>query len=280
MFVVGIYGGLASQMNQYAFLRLLKHRFPNVDVRMAIGADWRRYMEHNGYELDRVFGIQRDGVDWHVVRRLANFYPGHGIKAKCFNAVFMLRDLTFGPKDTQMTSIPKKMPDWRMLEVDPSKDVLFWSNYSLGFFEGMEDELRKVFEFKPPLEGHNADLMAAIRSTNSVSVHVRRGDYIKYKRPLLGVDFYKEACRKMREQTSDPVFFIFSDDPDWAEENLGFIGAKEVVRGNLGITSYVDLQLMMACRHNIIANSGYSHLASWLNPNRDKVVIAPSIGPT
>lgn len=54
MFVVGIYGGLASQMNQYAFMRLLKRRFPTVDVRMAIAGEWRKYMEHNGFELDNV----------------------------------------------------------------------------------------------------------------------------------------------------------------------------------------------------------------------------------
>lgn len=49
----------------------------------------------------------------------------------------------------------------------------------------------------------------------------------------------------------------------------------EIVTGNLGVRSYVDLQLMSACRHNIIANSGYSQFASWLNPNPDKIVISP-----
>ena len=279
MFVVGIYGGLASQMNQYSFLYLLKRRFPNVDVRMAIGADWRRYMEHNGYELDRVFGIPRDGVEWNVVRRLANFYPGHGLKAKMFNAAFRIRDWFGGAKDTQITSLPGSMPDWRMLDVDPQKDVLFWSNYAMGFFDEIKDELRGVFTFKPPLEGHNAELMELIRRTDSVSVHVRRGDYVKYKRDMLGVEYYKNAFSRIKEQVASPEFFVFSDDPDWAEANLGFMGAKEIVRGNLGLASYVDLQLMAECKHNIIANSGYSLFASWLNRNPCKIVISPNDEP-
>jgi len=276
MFVVGIYGGLASQMNQYSFLYLLKQRFPNVDVRMAIGADWRRYMEHNGYELDRVFGIRRDGVEWDVVRRLANFYPGHGLKAKIFNVGFRIRSLIGRLKRTQITIQPSNKPDWQKLDVNPKEDVLFWSNYSMGFFDEIKDELRTVFTFKPPLEGHNAELMSLIRRTNSVSVHVRRGDYAKYKREMLGVEYYEQAFNRIKEQVESPKFFIFSDDPDWAEKNLGFINAEEIVRGNLGLTSYVDLQLMAECKHNIIANSGYSLFASWLNRNPDKVVISPN----
>ena len=275
MFVVGIYGGLASQMNQYAFMRILKKRFPNVDVKMAVAGDWRRYMEHNGYELDKVFGIERDGVDWKTLRRLANFYPGSGLKAKFFNAMFQIKDRLYGPKDTQITLPISETPDWSVFNVDEKRDILFWPNYSMGFFDEIEDELRLTFTFKPELDSRNKERLSLISSVNSVSIHVRRGDYIKYKYPLLGVDYYKEAVEKIRAQVPNPRFFVFSNDPQWCEMNFDFLEEKEIVTGNLGVRSYIDLQLMSACKHNIIANSGYSLFASWLNANPNKVIIKP-----
>ena len=275
MFVVGIYGGLASQMNQYAFMRVLKRRFPNVDVKMAIADEWRKYMEHNGYELDKVFGIERCSIDWITLRRLANFYPGSGLKAKFFNAMFQIRDRLYGPKDTQITLPISDTPDWSVFNVDEKRDILFWSNYSMGFFDEIEDELRLTFTFKPELDSRNKERLSLISSVNSVSIHVRRGDYIKYKYPILGINYYKDAVEKIMAHVPNPRFFVFSNDPHWCEMNFGFLKEKEIVTGNLGVRSYVDLQLMSACKHNIIANSGYSLFASWLNPNPNKVIIRP-----
>ena len=276
MFVVGIYGGLASQMNQYAFMRILKKRFPDVDVKMAVAGDWRRYMEHNGYELDKVFGIERDGVDWKTLRRLANFYPGSGLKAKFFNAMFQIKDKFYGPKKSHITLPISEQPDWNVFNIiDVRRDILFWSNYAMGFFDEIKEELRKDFTFKPKLDSRNAERLAKISSSNSVSIHVRRGDYIKYKYPLLGVEYYKDAIERIRTRVSNPRFFIFSDDPMWCENTFSFLENKEIVTGNLGGRSYIDLQLMSACRHNILANSGFSLFAAWLNTNPDKVVIRP-----
>ena len=278
MFVVGIYGGLASQMNQYSFMRLLQHRFPDVVVKMAVAGDWRRYMEHNGYELDTVFGIERDGVDWKTLRRLANFYPGSGLKAKFFNAMFQLKDRLYGPKASHITLPIRDLPDWSVFDTfDKRRDILFWSNYAIGFFDEIADELRKRFTFKPELDSLNAERLARISSVNSVSIHVRRGDYIKYKFPLLGIEYYKTAVEQIKSQVHDPFFFIFSDDPQWCANQFGFLENKYLVTGNLGVRSYIDLQLMSACKHNILANSGYSLVASWLNANPFKIVIKPTV---
>ena len=278
MIVVGIFGGLASQMNQYSFLRLLQHRFPNTEVKMAIGADWRRYMEHNGYELERVFGIKRNAVEWDAFRKLADFYPGYGIRAKAYNAIFRLRKI-LGRKSKQITLSASPQPDWSVLDIDPRKDVLFWSNYPMAFFDEIADSLRSEFAFKPRLTRANAELMSEILSTNSVSIHVRRGDYIKYGYPILGIDYYRNAMQKITAKVDNPNFFIFSDDPEWATNNLTFIPRGKFVHGNSGINSWADLQLMSSCKHNILANSGYSLFAEWLNTNPGKITIKPHVWP-
>ena len=278
MIVVGIFGGLASQMNQYSFVRLLQHRFPEVDIKMAIGADWRRFMEHNGYELDRVFGIERDAVDWSVVGKLANFYPGYGVRAKLFNAFFRLRTM-LGGGGRQITLSTTSAPEFDALPIDTAKDMLFWSNFPMSYFNEIADDLRSVFVFRQQLTGRNLELMSEILTTDSVSIHVRRGDYIKYGYPILGVDYYKSAVDSLMARVAAPNFFVFSDDPDWADKNLDFLPAKKIVRGNTGRLSYVDLQLMSSCRHNILANSGYSLFAEWLNTNPKKIVVKPNVWP-
>lgn len=279
MFVVGIYGGLASQMNQYAFMRLLKRRFPTVDVRMAIAGEWRKYMEHNGFELDNVFGIERYEVDWNTVRRLANFYPGSGCRAKFFNALFQIKDRVCGPKKSQITLPTSSVPDWSVFNIDANRDILFWSNYSMGFFDEIAEELHSTFTFRQPLDSCNEERLSLISSVNSVSIHVRRGDYIKYKYPILDIAYYKDAINKIRSRVYHPRFFIFSDDPQWCECNFGFLQDKEIVTGNQGVKSYIDLQLMSSCKHNILANSGYSLFAGWLNPNINKIIIKPDVWP-
>ncbi len=274
MFAVGIYGGLASQMNQYAFMRVLKRKFPDVEVKMAVAGDWRRYMEHNGYELDRVFGIERDSIDWKTLRHLANFYPWHGWFAKAMNGLYQLRDRLVGPKPTHITFPILKHADWTVFDrLDPAKDYLLWSNYAMDYFD--EDELRSIFVFRPPLEERNAELMDEIRGCESVSIHVRRGDYLKYGFPLMPASYYRQAVELIRKSVVAPRFFVFSNDPDWVDANFDFLPEKTVVRGNLGIRSYVDLQLMSACQHNILANSGYSLFAAWLNANPSKKIISP-----
>ena len=150
-------------------MRVLKRRFPNVDVKMAIADEWRKYMEHNGYELDKVFGIERCSIDWITLRRLANFYPGSGLKAKFFNAMFQIRDRLYGPKDTQITLPISDTPDWSVFNVDEKRDILFWSNYSMGFFDEIEDELRLTFTFKPELDSRNKERLSLISSVGSVS---------------------------------------------------------------------------------------------------------------
>ena len=152
----------------------------------------------------------------------------------------------------------------------------FWQAYR--YAEAVAPELRKQYRLREPARGSNGRLLEQIRATPvSVSLHVRRGDYTLAAEGniALPLSYYRSAIKLMRERVKDPMFFIFSDDLDFARENLQ-TGARQVfVEGNDDFSSHEDLRLMSACKHHIIANSSFSWWGAWLNPDPAKVVVAP-----
>ena len=123
-----------------------------------------------------------------------------------------------------------------------------------------------------------------MRSVNSVSLHVRRGDYVTTPganefHGVLDLDYYLPAISHVQERAPDVQGFVFSDDLDWCRE--AFSGLKlplTFVDVNCGDDSWQDLFLMAACRHNIVANSSFSWWGAWLGDGQgsdDRLVIAP-----
>ena len=107
---------------------------------------------------------------------------------------------------------------------------------------------------------------------NSVSVHVRRGNYLtrQDRHPVQNINYYNTA---LAEFTECDNILVFSDDIKWCKEN--FVGDKfTFIEGE---ADYIDLWLMSLCNHNIIANSSFSWWGAWLNQNPSKKVIAPKI---
>ncbi|MEI6553564.1 MAG: alpha-1,2-fucosyltransferase, partial [bacterium] len=115
--------------------------------------------------------------------------------------------------------------------------------------------------------------------SNSISIHIRRGDYISNQEAnnfhgSCSIDYYTEAINIIKGKVSNPIFFVFSDDIAWVKENLkSDIVATWVSEYNLDNTE--DLLLMSFCKHQIIANSSFSWWGAYLNRNINKIVIAP-----
>jgi hypothetical protein len=152
----------------------------------------------------------------------------------------------------------------------------YWQSY--GYAEAIAPQIRKEFRLLDPARGNNQRLLEQIGAASvSVSIHVRRGDYTLAAEGniALPLDYYYRAIDHILQRFEDPVFFIFSDDIDFARENLPS-GIREVfVEGNDDFCSQEDLRLMAACQHHIIANSSFSWWGAWLNPSFEKVVVAP-----
>jgi len=148
------------------------------------------------------------------------------------------------------------------------------------YFKNYPDIIRSDFRFKYKLQDKNLEIEHTIKTTDSVSMHIRRGDYIYPGTNLLclGLDYYRKAIDYIAGKIKNPHFFIFSDDMDWVRQNLILDKYKfTFVDWNTGDSSYIDMQLISICKNNIIANSSFSWWGAWLNSNYDKIVVAPAV---
>ena len=154
----------------------------------------------------------------------------------------------------------------------------FWQ--SDKYFLKYESEIRKDFSFPSFTDRVNINLLSEIINSNSVSIHIRRGDYIQMNsaiesHPLCSIKYYQSAISKIKEIIEKPKFYFFSDDIEWVKNQFFSVENAIFVNHNKGKDSYKDMQLMANCKHNIIANSSFSWWGAWLNPNPKKIVIAP-----
>jgi hypothetical protein len=156
--------------------------------------------------------------------------------------------------------------------------------YLEGFFQayqyaqGVEQQIWTEFRFRNPASEKNLETLNQIRAVeNSVSVHVRRGDYIvRGAGPqLLPFSYHARAMHTLLSKVNNPTFFVFSDDIAFTRENLPKGYEIQFVDHNDEMSGHEDLRLMSACRHNIIVNSSFSWWGAWLNPNPAKLVCAP-----
>ena len=155
----------------------------------------------------------------------------------------------------------------------------FWQ--SERYFSDIRDTILRDFTAIQPLAGKNLELAEQLATVTSVSIHVRRGDYVTNRAALeyhgvCQLEYYRQGIEYIAEKVGKPRLFIFSDDPEWVRKNLHLPYPSTFVDHNGPDRAYEDLRLMSLCSHNIIANSSFSWWGAWLNRNPGKVVVAPS----
>lgn len=154
----------------------------------------------------------------------------------------------------------------------------YWQ--SEKYFKNIEKIIRQEITLKDKPSNYFSELSSQINYANSVSLHVRRGDYVKNKKfskifNALDLNYYKKAVDLITQQINYPYFFIFSDDLSWAKDNLSLPCHHALVNADKKFNDCEELILMSLCKHNIIANSSFSWWGAWLNKNPNKIVIAP-----
>ena len=146
------------------------------------------------------------------------------------------------------------------------------------YFIAVGELIRREFTLKKELSFRAQEILQKIEKDNSISLHIRRGDYVTNLKTsayhgVYGLDYYRAAMKLIKEKISNPIFFIFSDDINWAKEN--FAGEEFIFVSSPEIEDVEEMILMSKCKHNIIANSSFSWWGAWLNNNLEKVIIAP-----
>jgi hypothetical protein len=274
MFIVSLFGGLGSQMDQYSFYLGLRKHYPDTQIKFSVCNVAKP--EHNGYELKKVFGIEVDEASLNEIIRLSDIYPFGAPFPRVCQRLFNWRRNLFGYKESWITPDDPSAFYKEIFELNPLKSYMFWGNWSNEKYrEGVNDEILNAFEFPEITDKENKRIYEDIVSSNSVSIHVRRGDYIKYGFPLLSLEYYKKAVEIVQSKICDAKFYIFSNDIDYIINNFGFLKNYEIVSINNKGNNYKDMQLMSSCKHNIIANSSFSYWGARLNRNSDAIIICP-----
>jgi len=155
--------------------------------------------------------------------------------------------------------------------------------YKGSGIELIADEINDAFVFPEITEKKNLEALDYIKSHNSVAIHARRGDMLGGNYIYYATGFFKRAVRYIRKHTANPIFFIFCDpgSVQWAMDNANILGLNSnkdeihFVDWNKSADSYRDMQLMSACKHQIITNSTFGWWAAWMNKNPDKITISP-----
>ncbi len=268
--------GLGNQMFQYVFFRFLLREHPEVRIRADL--TWFAWHDvHQGYELKKLFGISLPEATAFEIARASGQFPGTVPAGRFINRAMRL----FDQKYIDSHCLDEISPD-ELKGLDPGKNF-----YLTGFFISEKyyrddlDEIRKVFTF-PKDELSSSSVMAHhISSVESVSVHVRRGDYLdpiyESRFNLLGEEYYRAAVDRMKQLYGNPHFFIFSDDKEFIREAFGWLkdDEKTIVAGNTGSDSWRDMYLMSRCKGNILANSTFSTWGAILGDPAERHVIYP-----
>ncbi len=270
MIAVHVAAGLANQMFQYAFSRNLKHKGYNVYI------DQTNFKPRKEWAFE--FVCLQDAFPNIEIKKMPSWM---------FHLVY---------KDTKKW---KKLKKWlyRILRIryiyeerfayNPDMEKLatwhciykgFWQ--SENYFKDCSDDVKKQFTFLPFDEPQNIDCAARMNAENSVAIHLRKGkDYLESElmgKNLCGADYYMKAISYVKEHIDNPVFYVFTDNPQWVKDHLPKFEYTLVDWNEVsGKRNFRDMQLMTCCKHNIIGNSTYSWWGAWLNPNPDKIVVAP-----
>jgi hypothetical protein len=266
-----IIGGLGNQMFQYAAgraLSLAKQVPFSLDI-----SDFSGYRLHQGFELQRVFNCPIRIASEAEVRALLGWQSwslARRVLARPALSILRRQEYVFEPHFNHWAGISDAPAD--------SYLVGYWQ--SEKYFREAAQTIRADFTFKSPLSLRNAELVEQIRGGNAVSLHVRRGDYVKNPKTMAvhgvcSLDYYRSAIQHVAARVEQPVFFVFSDDLEWVRKNLKIDFHCQYVDHNQGSESYNDMRLMSLCRHHIIANSSFSWWGAWLNASPNKIVTAP-----
>lgn len=269
MIIIKLSGGLGNQLFQYSFGRYLSLKYKTelkFDIQLNSNASdfTPRLLGLSKYNIDlhfadkeeiRKYKFFKDGYLSRIERKMTQIFP-------FLNKKFIIEK------------------PFHILDECSFANNCYYDGYwqSEIYFNSIKEILQADLKFNEDLDFANEELANEILKSNAISLHIRRGDYLSVNSnskifAICTIDYYQKAIDYFNLKFTNPVFYIFSDDIEWAKNNFKKSNFKIVdINSN---NPQADLYLMSLCKHNIIANSSFSWWGAWLNPNKEKTVIYP-----
>ncbi len=268
MKIVKFLGGLGNQMFQPALSKSLQNLYPEERI-LADIFSYNASGLHNGFEVADIFNLSVEFATLKNVASVAWPFPNYRTWQIGSRILPQRRSMCIDLKNTDWDN-----PKYKYYEG-------YWQNEK--FFKSIRPSLLDVFSFPLDDNIHNNKLLNDLTNTSSISIHIRRGDYIgnKLYQNICTSEYYRNAIEFVTSQLQAvEIACIFSNDMEWCKKNIPVLLPSGVdiryVDWNTGINSFQDIHLMSKCNHNIIANSSFSWWGAWLNQNPNKIVVTPN----
>lgn len=276
MVIVKLLGGFSNQLFQYAVGRHLAYLNKDVlklDIELFRGEfkDIYRLNKLNIIEsiatLDEIHHLKNLDTSSFLIRGSRKIGIPSPYNKKSHHREKLLNPYVFNP---------------RILNLKGDIYLEGWLQNE-KYFKNVRHIILNDYQLKNGLRDQNMECLYRIKKTESVSLHIRRGEYVVNKHfDVLPLEYYYKAIDYIKLNTGNPDIFIFTDDPDWVLNNFKNIKEYNLVSSNSDKASfyhtqydYEDLCLMKHCKHHIIANSTFSWWGAWLSDNPNKIIIAP-----
>lgn len=261
---VAVYGGLGNQLFQYAVGRALAERNSS-----KLQLDLRHFESKRAFS----YGLDNFNID-AVVGNDRSLPPSKQDRLRYLAWRYL-------SKNPQMVREKNLSFDPTILEAKGSLYLQgYWQSYR--YFAEISEQIGRELTWVNPPSDLNESMLNRIRSGPSIALHVRRGDYVTNPQAnqfhgTCPPHYYRIGVQQIIEQIQcKPTVFVFSDDLQWAVENIHTDCESVFVSHNDSRAAHEDLRLMSACQHQVISNSTFSWWAAWLNRNPQKLVVAPA----
>jgi hypothetical protein len=282
--VINIKGGLGNQMFQYAFYRYLLCK--GINACLDIDSIFYQNLPNFKYKLD-YFNLDKKIACFAECRYLIDLASAYRINILVKKRLWLpiiikivrklLKTAVFSKKTYQVETLEHNA-EYFVKHINKESSL-----YLDGYFQSYRhiNEIRQIilndFTFTKGLTPQISEIAKIMERTNSVSLHVRRGDYLKYKKyNVCSIYYYQAAVEYINSRQADLSYFIFSDDLAYIKTNFTFLKNYCIVdTSKENPSDYYDLFLMSHAKHNIIANSTFSWWGTYLNQNPNKIVLVP-----
>lgn len=265
-------GGLGNQMFQYAAGRALANRHNTV-----LKLDMSFFQNTKVNETPRKFLL--DKMNIRAECSLPSELPQLEGKPSFFRQIKGLYlQLSQKSCDNVLLDFDHRISEQFFSAPDNTYLIGYWQ--SEKYFSAISEMIKSEFTPISNPDDVNKELSCYMRETNSVSIHIRRGDYVSNPdthavHGICSLEYYQKCVEAISGMINNPEFFIFSDEPEWVKSNLDLALPFTIINHNATEMPEWDLWLMSRCKHNIIANSSFSWWGAWLNDNPRKIVLAP-----